>query len=68
MPISAGFDPSQPRLSPGVQIIAHAIEQAIAEGATSFDFLRGGESYKYAWGAVDRPKISRRLSRQCRTY
>lgn len=63
-----GFDPSQPRLSPGMQIIAHAIEQAIAEGATSFDFLRGEESYKYAWGAVDRPKISRRLSRQCRIY
>ncbi len=60
-----GFDPSQPRLSAGMQIIAHAIEQAIAEDATSFDFLRGEESYKYAWGAVDRPKISRRLSRQC---
>lgn len=63
-----GFDPSQPRLSAGMQIIAHAIERAIAEGATSFDFLRGEESYKYAWGAVNRPKISRRLSRQCRIY
>ena len=60
-----GFDPLQPRLSPGMQVIAYAIEQAIAEGVTSFDFLRGEESYKYGWGAVDRPKISRRLSRQC---
>jgi hypothetical protein len=60
-----GFDPLQPRLSPGMQVSAHAIEQAIAEGVTSFDFLRGEESYKYAWGAVDRPKISRRLSRRC---
>ncbi|MGA8756027.1 MAG: GNAT family N-acetyltransferase [Stellaceae bacterium] len=60
-----GFDPLQPRLSPGMQVIAYAIEQAIAEGVTSFDFLRGEESYKYAWGAVDRPKMSRSLSRQC---
>ena len=61
-----GFDPSRERVSPGAQIIGHAIEQAIAEGAASFDFLRGGESYKYAWGAVDRPKISRHWSR-CQT-
>jgi CelD/BcsL family acetyltransferase involved in cellulose biosynthesis len=60
-----GFDPSQPRLSPGSQVIAHAIEQASAEGAQRFDFLRGGEDYKYAWGAVDRIKISRHLSPRC---
>ena len=24
-------------------------------GAYEFHFLRGGEAYKYAWGAVDRP-------------
>lgn len=58
-----GFDPSQSRLSPGMQIIAHAIEQACAEGAARFDFLRGGEGYKYAWGAADRAKISRHLRR-----
>jgi len=61
-----GFDLSQPRLSPGTQIIAYAIEQAIAEGVARFDFLRGDEAYKYAWGAVDRHKISLRLSwQQC---
>jgi CelD/BcsL family acetyltransferase involved in cellulose biosynthesis len=60
-----GFDPSQARLSPGAQIMAHAIGEAAAEGAAHFDFLRGGESYKYAWGAVDRGKISRHLSRAC---
>ncbi|MBV8889176.1 MAG: GNAT family N-acetyltransferase [Alphaproteobacteria bacterium] len=56
-----GFDPAAPRLSPGTQIIAHAIEQAIGEGAHSFDFLRGAEAYKYAWGAVDRGTVVRRL-------
>ncbi len=60
-----GFDPAQPRLSPGLQIIAHAVEQAAGEGARRFDFLRGGESYKYAWGATDRGKASRHLSRRC---
>lgn len=60
-----GFDPSQPRLSPGLQIIGHAIEQAIAEGASRFDFLRGTEGYKHAWGAVDRGKLSVHWSRRC---
>ena len=60
-----GFDPAQPRLSPGLQIIAHAVEQAAGEGARRFDFLRGGEAYKYAWGATDRDKTSRHLSRRC---
>jgi CelD/BcsL family acetyltransferase involved in cellulose biosynthesis len=58
-----GFDPSQTRFSPGAQIMAHAIGEAAAEGAAQFDFLRGDESYKYAWGAVDRGKISLHLSR-----
>ncbi|HEY3911125.1 MAG TPA: GNAT family N-acetyltransferase [Stellaceae bacterium] len=61
-----GFDPAQPRLSPGMQIIAHAIEQAVAEGAASFDFLRGAEGYKYAWGAADHAKISLHLRQRCR--
>jgi CelD/BcsL family acetyltransferase involved in cellulose biosynthesis len=50
-----GFDPACAQLSPGTLLIAHAIEQAIAEGATAFDFLRGAEPYKYRWGAVDQP-------------
>ena len=39
-----GFDPSQPRLSPGMQVLADAIERAAAEGArrasTSFAVAR----------------------------
>jgi CelD/BcsL family acetyltransferase involved in cellulose biosynthesis len=49
-----GFDPTYSFESPGVILIAHAIEQAIAEGAREFHFLRGRESYKHQWGAVDR--------------
>lgn len=56
-----GFDPRFARFSPGGQILAHAVEQAIAEGAAAFDFLRGREPYKYRWGAVDRDTFLRRM-------
>jgi CelD/BcsL family acetyltransferase involved in cellulose biosynthesis len=48
-----GFDPEFEELSPGTVLVAHAIEEAIAEGRTAFDFLRGAERYKYSWGAAD---------------
>jgi CelD/BcsL family acetyltransferase involved in cellulose biosynthesis len=54
-----GFDPELPRLSPGAMILHHAISAAIAEESGEFDFLRGGEAYKYAWGAVDRRNAAR---------
>jgi CelD/BcsL family acetyltransferase involved in cellulose biosynthesis len=48
-----GFDPAHAAISPGTLLVGHAIEQARAEGAVAFDFLRGQEPYKYRWGAVD---------------
>lgn len=59
-----GWDPALERLSPGMLIVAHAIEEAVREGAASFDFLRGAEDYKYAWGAVDRVNRRRQLVRR----
>jgi CelD/BcsL family acetyltransferase involved in cellulose biosynthesis len=44
-------------------LIGHAIEQAITEGAEEFDFLRGREAYKNAWGAADRATFSLRMAR-----
>ena len=61
-----GFDPDMPRLSPGALILHYAIGQAIAEGSREFDFLRGGEAYKYAWGAVDRRSAARTWRRDAR--
>ena len=58
-----GFDPEMTRLSPGAQLLDHAIRAALAEGVREFHFLRGGEIYKYAWGAVDRLNISRTFRR-----
>lgn len=51
---NSGLDPSAFRnLSTGVVITAKAIENAIARGIATFDFLRGSETYKYRFGAED---------------
>ena len=50
----SGFNPDFTFESPGTILFAHAIEEAVREGAREFDFLRGRETYKYTWGAVDR--------------
>lgn len=60
----SGYDPSLDKASPGTIIVAHAIEQAVKDGAKTFDFLRGAEDYKYSWGAKDRPNKRRRLVRE----
>jgi CelD/BcsL family acetyltransferase involved in cellulose biosynthesis len=50
-----GIDPALARFSPGSVLVAAAIEGAVADGARELDMCRGGEPYKYRWGAVDRP-------------
>jgi CelD/BcsL family acetyltransferase involved in cellulose biosynthesis len=56
-----GFDPAVERLSPGMLVVGHAIEEAVREGAAAVDFLRGQERHKYLWGARDRPTFRRTL-------
>jgi len=46
-----GFDRRYARLSPGTVVVAHAIREAIGNGYRVFDFLRGDEPYKFAFGA-----------------
>jgi CelD/BcsL family acetyltransferase involved in cellulose biosynthesis len=60
---NAGVDPDARDLSPGVVMIAKYIEGALLHGCRRLDFLRGDESYKYEWGAVDEP-IQRLLVRR----
>jgi len=62
---NAGVDPDARDLSPGVVLIAKLVERAIEQGCRRVDFLRGDESYKYEWGAVDEP-IQRLLVRRGR--
>ena len=52
---NAGVDPDARDLSPGVVLVAEYVRRALDEGVRRFDFLRGDESYKYEWGAVDEP-------------
>jgi CelD/BcsL family acetyltransferase involved in cellulose biosynthesis len=54
----SGYDPELEKLSPGTLIVAHAVESAVRDGATTFDFLRGAEDYKSSWGA--KPRMNRR--------
>jgi CelD/BcsL family acetyltransferase involved in cellulose biosynthesis len=50
------FELDLERHSPGNVLLAHVIDNAIRQDrARVFDFLRGSEAYKYAWGAVDEP-------------
>ncbi|HWW61064.1 MAG TPA: GNAT family N-acetyltransferase [Thermoanaerobaculia bacterium] len=57
-----GHDPAHDKLSAGTLVVAHAIGEAVRKGQTTFDFLRGAEEYKYAWGATDRMNRRRQLS------
>lgn len=51
---NSGLDPQRfAYLSPGQVLIARLIEKAIAEGFRVFDFLQGGEEYKYKLGGKD---------------
>ena len=60
---NAGIDPDARDLSPGVLMVERFVRRALARGQTRIDFLRGDESYKYEWGAVDEP-IQRLLVRR----
>lgn len=59
---NSAFDPEAKRLSPGLLLVAHLIEDAIEEkGLRIFDFLRGPERYKYQLGAEALPLNNIRL-------
>ena len=50
----AGRDESCNVPPPGLVLHAHSIRWAIDNGLRCYDFLRGDEGYKYAFGATDR--------------
>lgn len=59
----SGFDPALSELSVGNLVVGLAAEDARRRGLAYFDFLRGGESYKAAWGAAEVPRYRRVLER-----
>jgi len=50
-----GVDPDRLDDEPGRLAMIHTIRQAISEGRSRFDFLRGDEPYKPHWRATPRP-------------
>ena len=60
----SGFNPASSYYRVGTFLLAHAITSAMREGADIFDFLRGGEAYKYDWGARNKWNQRRLISRR----
>jgi CelD/BcsL family acetyltransferase involved in cellulose biosynthesis len=52
---NSAFDHAWRALSPGMVLVAEDIREAIDEGRSSFDLLRGDYAYKYRFGAQRRP-------------
>lgn len=52
---NSGYHPGYSDLSAGIVLFADRIRAAIVRRFTAFDFMRGNESYKYRFGATDRP-------------
>nr|MBC7244485.1 GNAT family N-acetyltransferase [Chloroflexota bacterium] len=51
---NSGFDLSAyADLGPGIVLLGYLIDDAIRQGCRRFDFLQGGERYKYDFGARD---------------
>ena len=51
---NSGLDRRFMDLSPGWVLLAYLLEWACQHGRSEFDFLRGGEDYKYKFGGQDR--------------
>lgn len=50
---NSGYDPEFSFYSAGLLLKAFSIKQAIEDGKKKYDFLRGGERYKYELGGKD---------------
>ncbi len=49
---TCGFHPEFRRYSVGKVLLAKVIDEAEREGASAFDFMRGGETYKAEFGTI----------------
>ncbi len=59
----SGFDTEFAFYSPGSLLLGELFELAIEESYTEIHFLRGDETYKYAWGGIDRFNMTRSFVR-----
>ena len=61
---NSGFNPRFGYYSVGLMLTAFCLKDAIENGKSYFDFLRGPEPYKYHLGAKDRTVYQIRVKRQ----
>ena len=50
----SGFDPDFSKQSVGLVMMGLAIRSALEEGCAEYDFLHGGEEYKFHWTSQSR--------------
>lgn len=60
----SGWDTSFKSFSVGDLMMTHSIRSAIEEGMTTFDFLRGHETYKFGYGASPEELLGYELARK----
>lgn len=59
---NSGFIPDfHPTSGLGILLVWHTINEAIREGKTTYDFLRGDEAYKYRFGGVSQDLLEVQL-------
>ncbi len=51
---NSGYDSSMMEFSPGWVLLGYLLQWANEQKRSEFDFMRGDETYKYRFGAVDR--------------
>jgi len=70
MYVQAGFDPEYNKYAIGNQLLWEAINYAIRNGCSEFDFMRGNEEYKYKWTDKKRYLVSttKAISAKGKTY
>ena len=57
----SGYDPAWANRSVGLVCLGLSIEDALARGATRYDFLHGTESYKFDWATGTRETVAVRV-------
>jgi len=60
---NSGLNRSFLELSPGWVLLGYLLQWANENKRSHFDFMRGGEEYKYRFGAVDKFVVSAKVSR-----
>lgn len=64
---NSGLDYSFSQLSPGWVLLGYLLRWANENKRKAFDFMRGGEDYKYRFGALDRHVMRVKIQRNARS-